>query len=234
MKQNATRSKFKEAMIQGGWFGIGQKKRSYEDDISYIKGKATFMHPKLMAELDILPQNVIRGVADVMQSFTAETNFYVSSILSDMNGVRRTRANGPNHSQAVAIDLVPTPFDTPIFKDQRGKPRSPHFNWNPYLEKHLKKVNSNMKVPCCVLIEPDHLHFDSNHEPGIYVMDSDKSCYHNSSPPGYLATKLAIRKVGSNYAGPGNIRRALSNFINRNRPGFTPVVYDSKKTLKGG
>lgn len=145
-----------------------------------IPSNVVFMHPKLAAEFYLLPDNVQDTFIEIIKSFTDATIF-VSSILSSHTGKKRTMLNGPNHAELKAIDFVITPFDTPFFMDQAGKVRSPQFHWNQYLIEHLTDLFKEDLITASVLIEPDHIHIDSNHSPAIRVKHGDKAIYSNLS-----------------------------------------------------
>lgn len=159
-----------------------------------IKAQLIFMHPILAQEFDSLPIPVIDTIGRLIQGFE-HTKWFVSSVKSNQQGHQRTQSDGPNHFQHKAIDIVPTPFDTPMFFDQEGKPRSPHFNWNVYLIKHLSRMNRKNPFLATVLVEPDHIHIDSTHAPGLVIAEQDKACYANNRPPSDLATPYKLRRL---------------------------------------
>lgn len=215
--------------FQGGWFSRNIPSKA--DDMNLIRARCSMMHPVFNTEIQILPDNVIQTVANVIRSFDPATKFFISSIISGTNGMRRTPLNGPNHANSVALDLVPTPFDTPLFKDQMGRPRSPQFHWNQYLQRHLVSLNDDKKVTCCVLIEPDHLHFDAAHEPGVYQLLNDKGCYHNAAPKGGLVTKPSIKRIGKNRVTPTGLKKFILNvYHGRNSP-KAPQSFEELKNL---
>lgn len=143
-----------------------------------IPPNVVFMHPRLVREFQLLPTSVKDTFVEIVASFT-DAYVFVSSVLSSHNGKRRTPANGPNHAALKAIDFVVTPFDTPFFRDQTGNIRSPQFHWNHYLIEHLTDLFKEGKIYASVLIEPDHIHIDSNHDPAIRVKHGDKAIYSN-------------------------------------------------------
>lgn len=140
--------------------------------------RVTFMHPKLAVEFKELPDNVRDTFRAIVDSIP-DAKVFVSSVRSSFNGKLRTKENGPNHADFKAIDFVITPFPTPFFKDQEGNTRSPQFHWNRYLIDHLVGLFKNGAISASVLIEPDHIHIDSNHKPAILTKQGDKSIYSN-------------------------------------------------------
>lgn len=148
------------------------------DILEGVPANVKFMHPKLAAEYLGLPCPVRSTFSNVVNSFT-DANVFVSSVRSSFSGKPRTRANGPNHADHCAIDFVVTPFDTPFFKDQVGGIRSPQYHWNDYLKQHLVALFKEGLISAGLLIEPDHIHIDSNHPAGVSVKHGDKSIYSN-------------------------------------------------------
>lgn len=171
--------------------------------MKYIKTKLSlgtkpvhvcFMHPKLVKEFSGLPKSVRETFLTIVSSFT-DANCFVSSICSSFNGRPRTIENGPNHREHKAIDFVITPFRTPFFIDQEGKKRSPQFHWNQYLKDHLVNLFDSGQISASVLIEPDHIHIDSNHEPGISVKHGDKAIYDNLNSCGLRPSGISIIRI---------------------------------------
>lgn len=154
-----------------------------------VPSNVKFMHPNLAAEFFQLPQEVQDTFISICLSFT-DANIFVSSILSSHNGKKRTTSNGPNHAELKAIDFVITPFGTPFFKDQTGRIRSPQFHWNQYLIEHLTELFKTGVILASVLIEPDHIHIDSNHSPAIRVKHGDKAIYSNLASCTHDAIKI--------------------------------------------
>lgn len=146
--------------------------------------RVILMNKKFKHEFNALPSEVTSTFYNIIRSFDPDANVFVSSIASSFNGNPRTKQNGPNHAQHRAIDFVITPFDTPFFYDQEGRIRSPQFHWNAYLKEHLVDLFKQGLIYCSVLIEPDHIHLDSNHEPGVSVKHGDKVIYPNLSSCG--------------------------------------------------
>jgi hypothetical protein len=142
--------------------------------------RLTFMHPTLEAEYTSLPQSVRDGI-DWLCSVIVDGNMFVSSIESTYLGTKRTTADGPSHASGHAIDVVPTPFSEPVFRDQEGKPRSHHFNWNQELINALSRKHESNPAPCCIALESDHLHLDDLHDAGIYTYSSHRASYANDA-----------------------------------------------------
>lgn len=138
------------------------------------------MHPILKTEFDQLPEEVRETFRNIVSSLRGPGSVYVSSVRSNQKGERRTKQNGPNHYDMKAIDFVITPFMSPVFMGQDGEPRSPQFHWNISLQDYLTGLFDSGKIKCLVYIEPDHIHLDSNHPPGVKVYTGGKSCYLNS------------------------------------------------------
>lgn len=157
-----------------------------------MKPAIHLMNPVFMAEFKGLPSSVKDTFLAISKSFDPNTKIFISSILSSHNGMKRTPSNGPNHAQHRAIDFVPTPFSHPTFLDQESKPRSPQFHWNVDLRNHLIRLFKRGVIKAAVLIEPDHIHIDSNHVPGIYLYLGGKGCYENS--PGRSTGNLCLIK----------------------------------------
>lgn len=138
------------------------------------------LSPKFNKEFDDLPESVKFTFWNIVNSFR-DGKAFISSILTSFNGQPRTKKNGVNHAQGKAIDFVITPFSSPYFINQEGMIRSPNFHWNKYLIDHLTALFESGLIAASVLIEPDHIHIDSNHQPGVSVKHGDKSIYSNLS-----------------------------------------------------
>lgn len=179
--------------------GTGSKYFGHRDAKSFMKklmknynflangdhiSRVTFMHPKLATEFKQLPSTVQETFFAIVRSIP-DGKVFVSSVKSSYSGKPRTKQNGPNHADFKAIDFVITPFSTPFFKDQEGKVRSPQFHWNRYLIDHLVELFKAGKVTASVLVEPDHIHIDSNHKPAILTKQGDKSIYPNLDSCGH-------------------------------------------------
>lgn len=142
-----------------------------------------FMAPFLVDEFTQLPASV-KGAVIELTNMLEETEWWVSSVKSAYTGAQRTLTNGPNHYSLHAVDVVPSPSGWgPIYKDQTGAPRSPHFNWNEELKAQIIK-RFNRKFPCCIALESDHIHVDDTHEPGLYTYSSHRPAYKNDSALG--------------------------------------------------
>lgn len=139
-----------------------------------------FMSPHLADEFSQLPLSV-RSATFSICSMMPEGEVWVSSVKTSYNGAKRTPANGPNHYQFRAVDIVPAPSGWgPMYKDQAGSPRSPHFNWNQELIAHLKAKFAH-RFPCAIALESDHIHIDDTHDPGLYTYSSHRSSYPNDA-----------------------------------------------------
>jgi len=150
------------------------------------------MHKVLESEFHKLPSSVIATFNAIVSSLEGKGSVYVSSIRSSHDGRPRTRENGPNHFDFKAIDFVVTPFNQPTFLDQDGKPRSPNYHWNPILKDHIANLFDQGLIRALVYIEPDHIHIDSNHPPGVKLYVGGKSCYNNSKGTPFIKT-LTVR-----------------------------------------
>lgn len=149
-----------------------------QGDSTLPADRVIFMHPRLKQEFVGLPASV-RATFNAIVESIPDANIYVSSVKSSFSGAARTIANGPNHADHKAIDFVVTPFSSPFFKDQEGHVRSPQFHWNRYLIDHLVDLFRAGVITASVLIEPDHIHIDSNHAPGVLTKQGDKGIYPN-------------------------------------------------------
>lgn len=152
-------------------------------DVEALPLNILFPTQQLRDEWDGAPLDVRDGVIQYAQTIGRDSDCHVTSIRSTWSGALRSEKNGPNHFHNRAIDISVTEPGTGMFHlDAKGRPRSPHFNWNKHMIRALKKENKLHPFPCAVGLETDHIHFDNARPPGIYTYSGVNPSYANDNP----------------------------------------------------